>query len=91
MIGIHTPESRGEGEIENVRKKVKEAGFTFPVAIDNQARNWQSWGNKWWPSVYLIDRQGYVRYRWDGELNYKGLKGEELMRQKISELLAEKP
>ena len=34
--------------------------------------------------------QGGARYRWDGELNWKDLKGEEIMRKKIEELLAEK-
>jgi hypothetical protein len=31
-----------------------------------------------------------VRYRWDGELNGKDVKGEQIMRKKIEELLAEK-
>jgi hypothetical protein len=30
-----------------------------------------------------------VRYRWDGELNFQGIKGGEIMRAKIEELLAE--
>jgi hypothetical protein len=60
------------------------------VAIDNGWKNWQAWGNRWWPSTYLIDRQGYVRYRWDGELNWKDARGEEIMRRKIEELLKEK-
>ena len=57
--------------------------------IDNDNRTWKDWGNRWWPSTYLIDRNGYVRYRWDGELNWKGTKGEAIMRKKIEELLAE--
>jgi hypothetical protein len=31
-----------------------------------------------------------VRYRWDGELHWNGVKGQEIMRKKIEELLAEK-
>ena len=42
-----------------------------------------------WPSVYLIDKQGYVRSWWYGELNWKGSEGEKLLRQRIEELLAE--
>jgi hypothetical protein len=64
--------------------------MAYPVAIDNDHKNWQAWGNRWWPSVYLIDKKGFVRYRWDGELNWKDVKGEEVMRKKIDELLAEK-
>jgi hypothetical protein len=42
-----------------------------------------------WPSVYLIDKKGHVRYWWYGELNWKGTEGEKFMREKIVELLAE--
>jgi hypothetical protein len=31
-----------------------------------------------------------VRYRWDGELDWKGAKGQEKMQKKIEELLGEK-
>jgi len=37
----------------------------------------------------LIDKNGYVRYRWDGELNWKSTRGEAIMRKKIEELIAE--
>ena len=87
---MHTPETAGEAKVDRVRQKVKENGFVFPVAIDNKLSNWQAWGNRCWPSVYLIDKRGAVRYCWDGELNYRGVKGEEIMRKKIAELLAEK-
>jgi hypothetical protein len=60
----------------------------YPVAVDGRTLTWQAWENQWWPSVYLIDKKGDVRYRWDGELNWK--EGEKLMRARIEELLAEK-
>jgi hypothetical protein len=63
--------------------------MTYPVAVDNDAKVWKAWRNQFWPSVYLIDRKGFVRYRWDGELNGKGTNGEEVMRKKIEELLGE--
>lgn len=63
--------------------------MTYPIAVDNARRNWQAWGNVYWPGIYLIDRKGFVRYRWYGELNLGEVKGEEVMRKKIEELLAE--
>ena len=69
---------------------MKENKLTFPVAVDNDGKMWKAWGNNYWPSVYLIDKKGYVRYRWDGELHGKKIKGETIMRQKIEQLLAEK-
>ena len=76
--------------MDSVRKKVKSNGIKYPIAVDNDFKTWQAWGNQYWPSTYLIDKKGNVRYRWDGELNVKEIKGEETMRKKIEELLAEK-
>ena len=42
---------------------MKENKLTFPVAVDNDGKTWKAWGNKYWPSVYLIDKKGDVRYR----------------------------
>ena len=43
-----------------------------------------------WPSVYLIDKRGRVRNWWYGELNWDGAKGEEFIRKRIEDLMAEK-
>ena len=42
-----------------------------------------------WPSTYLIDKNGYVRYWWYGELNYQQQGAEKLLRRRIEELLNE--
>ena len=89
VIGIHTPETAAERIPENVRAKTKDAAFNFPVLVDTGKKNWQAWGNTMWPSVYLIDKQGYVRHWWMGELNWQGAEGEKLMRGRLRSLLAE--
>ena len=90
IIGIHTPEFAHEADIKQVREKAEKNGLKFAIAVDNGGRNWKNWKNQYWPSVYLIDKKGQVRYRWEGELNSGTPKGELLMRQRIEELLAEK-
>jgi hypothetical protein len=87
MIGIHTPETQGEMNVETLRKKLKEAELTFPVAVDNKATMWKRYYNNYWPSVYLIDKEGIARWAWSGELGWKGAKGETHMRAKIEDLL----
>jgi len=89
IIGVHTPETAREAKIDNVRKSVKKSGLKYPIVFDKGARTWKTWGNQWWPSTYLIDKQGFVRYRWDGEFNWKNAQGESIMREKIEQLLAE--
>lgn len=72
-----------------MKQKTAEAKFTFPVVTDNDKKNWDAWGNTMWPSVYLIDKKGYVRYWWYGELKWQGQDGEKIMRKHIEELLDE--
>ena len=90
MIGIHTPETEAEKNVETVKKKMKAAGLTHPIAIDNKTTMWKRYGNDYWPSIYLFDKHGIARWGWQGELSWKGAKGETHMRAKIEELLKEK-
>lgn len=86
---MHTPEGGGEFDVAQVKAKTAESQFQFPVVTDNDRRIWNAWGNSMWPSVYLVDKQGFIRYWWYGELNWQGQEGEKIMRQRIQELLAE--
>ena len=43
-----------------------------------------------WPSVYILDRRGYMRAFWPGELRWQGATGDKQMLQTIEQLLAEK-
>lgn len=89
IVGVHTPETAAERVPSSVREKAKEEGFDYPIAIDNDKRIWDNWGNSMWPSVYLIDKKGRLRYWWYGELNWNGAGGQLTMAEKIKELLNE--
>lgn len=89
IIGVHTPETEGEKVLENVQRKTKELGITYPVVIDTDGKNWRRWKQYWWPTVYLIDKRGIVRYKWEGELDWQKAGGEAKMRTRILELLRE--
>ncbi len=89
VIGVHTPETETETQISRVRQKVKANEMKYAIAVDRDGATWKAWENRYWPCVYLIDKKGTVRYRWEGELNYGATKGEQIMRKKIEELLAE--
>jgi thiol-disulfide isomerase/thioredoxin len=89
VIGVHTPELPQERVAANVAKKVAEYKINWPVLLDPEMKNWRSWKQEFWPAVYLIDKHGKVRYRWDGELNYGGMDGEKKMLELIEKLLSE--
>ena len=90
LIGIHTPETKSEHNVETLKGKLKAEELRFPVLVDNDRSNWNAWGNGMWPSVYVLDKQGYLRTFWAGELKWQGATGDLQIRRKIDELLAEK-
>jgi cytochrome c biogenesis protein CcdA/thiol-disulfide isomerase/thioredoxin len=70
VIGVHTPEFPFEKDESNVNKAVHDLGITYPVAMDNNYRIWQSFNNKYWPADYFIDASGNLRYHHFGEGDY---------------------
>jgi cytochrome c biogenesis protein CcdA/thiol-disulfide isomerase/thioredoxin len=70
IIGVHAPEFAFEGKPENVAAAVKKYDVKWPVAMDNNFRVWDAYGNRFWPAHYLIDREGRVVYTHFGEGHY---------------------
>jgi len=89
IVGIHTPETPDERVIAGIRRQAEKNGLKFPIAVDNDGANWRAWKNEVWPTVYVVDQKGVVRYGWEGELSFQGAKGEETVRKVIDTLLAE--
>jgi thiol-disulfide isomerase/thioredoxin len=67
VIGVHAPEFERERDAARVAAKVREFALEHPVMIDNDFSYWRAMQNRYWPTYYLIDRQGRVRYRFIGE------------------------
>jgi thiol-disulfide isomerase/thioredoxin len=70
IIGNHYPEFSYEENLGNLREAVKDLGIEYPIAQDNQGETWQAYHNRYWPTLYLIDKKGIIRYRHIGEGNY---------------------
>lgn len=90
LVGIHTPETQGEHNVDTLKSKLKAEKLTFPVIVDNDKANWNAWGNSMWPSVYVLDKRGYMRAFWPGELRWQGATGDKQMMQTMELLLTEK-
>lgn len=89
VIGIQTPELPAERDFDRVVAAAKAAKIAYPVLLDAESSNWNQWSNTMWPTVYLIDKQGYLRRWWQGELNWQGATGEQELRSVIEKLLKE--
>lgn len=90
IIGVHTPETASEKIDANVKAAVRRQGIEYPVVIDTDSLNWNRWGVEAWPTVFLIDKKGKIRGKWEGELNWEGKDGEAEVASQIERLLGEK-
>ncbi len=75
IIGFHSPEFDHEKKLENVQQAVKQRDITYPVALDNDFKTWNKFGVRAWPSLYLVDKQGFIRYSQVGEGAYDRTRG----------------
>lgn len=89
IIGVHTPETDHERDPANVARRVKALHITHPVLLDASGENWNRWRQQFWPTFYVLDRAGRVRFKWEGELNYNGAGGEKKAAALIENLLRE--
>lgn len=71
VLGIHTPELPSERSPENVERAVQRLGLQFPIGIDNDFVAWTAYGNRYWPTQYLVDPAGRLRYAHVGEGAYR--------------------
>ena len=88
VIGVHSPEFDREREREAVVEKVREFDLPHPVMIDNDFSYWKALGNRFWPTYYLLDKQGRIRHRFIGETHQGDRQAREI-EQAIERLLAE--
>ncbi len=91
IIGVHYPEFNYERDIENVKAAMKEPGLEvpYPVTIDNEGQTWRAYSNRYWPTLYFIDKGGHIRYVRIGEVRYKE-QTHQTLEAIIQALLAEK-
>ena len=72
IVGIHSPELSHEEDPDAVAAAAVDLGVTWPIALDTSKRTFFGWqgGRGYWPHIYLLDRDGHVRYDHIGEGRY---------------------
>jgi thiol-disulfide isomerase/thioredoxin len=76
LIGVHSPELESDKNIDAIKSYCDQKKLTFPIAVDNDMMTWQVYGQQYWPTLYLIDKQGMVRNRHVGEGGYFAIQKE---------------
>jgi thiol-disulfide isomerase/thioredoxin len=70
IIGNHYPEFDYEANLDNLKDAVARYQIQYAVAQDNDGFTWRAYNNHYWPSLYLIDKRGHIRYNHIGEGAY---------------------
>ncbi len=71
VIGVHAAEFYFGRAPEILEQALAEFQISYPVLLDNDYAIWKSFANKYWPSKYLIDPEGYMRFFHAGEGAYQ--------------------
>ncbi len=70
VIGNHFPEFSYERDLGNLKQAVQRLNIQYPVDQDNDGVTWNAYHNLYWPTAYLIDKNGHIRYQTIGEGQY---------------------
>jgi thiol-disulfide isomerase/thioredoxin len=70
IIGNHYPEFDYERDLNNLRAAIDRLDVRWPIAQDNDRQTWSAYHNRYWPTMYLIDKWGNIRYTHIGEGRY---------------------
>ena len=84
IIGVHSPEMRAEKRRDKVLAAVAEHGLKYPVAQDNDFETWRAFGTVAWPTLYLVDKDGVIRYSHFGSGGY--FETEKMIQELLAEL-----
>ncbi len=70
VVGVHSPEFDYEKKVENLRREVASLDIHYPVVSDNDYQTWDAYKVAAWPTLFLLDKQGRIRWMHVGEGNY---------------------
>ena len=76
IIGVHTPQFPFAKDPENVANALKRFDLKYPVVLDNDHVIWTVYACGEWPAIFLMDRDGYVRYAHYGQGGYLAVERE---------------
>jgi len=71
VIGVHTPEFWFERDVDNVRWAAQNMKVDYPIALDSEYAVWEAFANRYWPAVYIADKEGRIRHHHFGEGGYE--------------------
>jgi DNA-binding beta-propeller fold protein YncE len=71
VIGVHSAKFKEEKLSENIRKAILRYEISHPVVNDADMTIWDAYGVESWPTLVLIDPEGYIYAAGSGEGLYE--------------------
>jgi thiol-disulfide isomerase/thioredoxin len=67
VIGVHSPKFEGERDTMRIRQAMQRYEIAHPVYNDAKHAIWKAYEVNWWPTLILIDPEGFIVGRSNGE------------------------
>lgn len=83
ILGVHSAKFTNEAEVANIRQAILRYGIEHPVVVDDEYKIWNKYRVNAWPTLVLIDPEGYIVGRLTGEGHRQEL--ESAIRRLLSE------
>ena len=83
IVGVHSPKFAHEGEEAAVRAAVERYEVGHPVLDDPELITWENYTARAWPTLVLVDPNGYIVAQYSGEGHEHALDAQ------LAELIAE--
>ena len=71
VIGVHSAKFTSEKVTENLRKAIMRYEIEHPVVNDKDFRIWSEYGVRAWPSLFVLDPEGKILGRHEGEITFE--------------------
>lgn len=69
-LTVHTPEFSFARDLSWVTQAAGRLGIRWPILVDNQQTHWTAWAVRAWPTLFLVDRAGFIRMTLAGDRGY---------------------
>ena len=67
VVGVHSGKFSQEKDAANIRQAILRHNISHPVAVDSEYKIWNAFAVQAWPTLILIDPEGYVVGQLSGE------------------------
>jgi thiol-disulfide isomerase/thioredoxin/sugar lactone lactonase YvrE len=92
VIGVHSAKFTNEGQNENIRQAILRYEIEHPVVNDAKFAIWHQYGVRAWPTLMLIDPEGYAVGAYSGEGNLARIDRDiQLILQTYPEVATQRP